>query len=331
MSLPYAKPYLSVPAQVQLLASRGLPVANSSAVADALESIGYYRLSGYWFVYRATDPVTGKRTSSFRPGTTLDEILSLYNFDRQLKMHLMRAIERIEIALRFQVGHALGARGAYAHQDPSCLDPRFTTPRRSGEKSRYETWWERAQAAQVRSSEDFVRHFRINYGGQLPTWVITEILDFGGISTLYSGLLAKDRNKIAAAFGVLDRQGDGQGDALAEWMRVINYIRNVCAHHARLWNSNMTVQLSPRFLAHNPYLSSLTGMSTGATTPPALRRVFGPLSVILFLLEGMSDGVATAQWRTELIDLVTSLLPLTGRGAVEMGFPSGWTALPLWK
>lgn len=331
MSLSYSKPYLSVPDQVQLLASRGLSVANSSAVANALESIGYYRLSGYWFVYRATDPVTNERTSNFRPGTTLDKILSLYDFDRQLKLHLMRAIERIEIALRFQVGHVLGARAAYAHQDPSLLDRRFTTPRRPGEDSRYKTWWDRAQAAQARSSEDFVRHFKLHYGNQLPTWVITEILDFGGISTLYSGLLPKDRNKIAAAFGALDRQGDGHGDALVEWMRVINYIRNVCAHHSRLWNSNMDVQLSPKFLTPNPYLRSLTSVPAAAVASPALKRVFGTLSVILFLLEGMSDRAATARWRTELINLVTLVLPLTGRREAEMGFPSGWTALPLWK
>lgn len=121
MPASYTKPHLDFPAQVQLLASRGLVIPDPQYAQRLLRAVGYYRLSGYWYPYRQPDPSGGGRADDFLPGTSLDQIVGLYDFDRRLKLHLLDALERIEIAARVQVGAVLGRRGVYAHLDSANL------------------------------------------------------------------------------------------------------------------------------------------------------------------------------------------------------------------
>lgn len=321
---PYTKPHLSIPDQAALLASRGLVIYDAARAEQLLSSIGYYRLSGYWYPFREVE-TGGRRLDSFTPGTTIDQILALYDFDRRLKLHLLDGVERVEIAARVQVGYVLGARDAYAHFDPTCLDPKFTAPASSGGASKYDAWLDRVRDAQRRSKEDFVTHFKNKYDGRLPTWVVTEILDFGGVSVLYSGLKRDDREMIAKYFSALDPSGRGNGAAFANWLRVLNYVRNVSAHHSRLWNRNMDVQIAPKHLGP---IGPLSHLNSGH--PAQLRRVYGSLSLILFLLDTAADEESTLQWRDTFAAL-TDTLPLTGRSLLEMGFPRDWSTLGLWR
>ena len=326
MPAPYTKPHLDLPAQVRLLASRGLVVPDPQHAERVLRAVGYYRLSGYWYPYRQPSPTGVGRADEFVSGASLDQIIGLYDFDRRLKLHLLDALERIEIAARVQVGHVLGRRGAYAHLDPVNLDARFDQPLTSGKPSRYQEWLRRMHDAQQRSREDFVEHFRSKYDGRLPAWVVTEILDFGGVSTLYSGLKSRDRDEIAAGFGALDARGRGNGAVLTNWLRVINYLRNTCAHHSRLWNRNMDVQVAT---AHLRSIGPLAHLRTGPTAQ--VSRVFGPLCLMLFLLAEVVDDDAWEGWRDDLVALLTTALPPTGRTLAEMGFPQGWRTSSLWR
>lgn len=95
----------------------------------------------------------------------------------------------------------------------------------------------RKQASQVsRSKEDFIRHNKTKYGHPLPIWIACEVWDFNTLSELYAGMLPEDQNVIAEKYGVQN------GRTLASWLRSLSYLRNVCAHHSRLWNRNVIDQ-----------------------------------------------------------------------------------------
>lgn len=330
MTSAYGKPFMSVPDQVALLVARGLS-CDEDACTAALESIGYYRLSGYWYPYRVANQASGKPLSQLTPGTTLDQVLALYRLDQQLKMLVLRGLELIEIELRARAGHALSARGPFAHLSPSHLDVRFTTRKSWQTESDYDTWLRKAREAETRSSDDFVTHYKATYGGDLPIWMLTEVLDFGGIARLYGGLRATDRNSVAADLGVMHQAGGGYGDALKDWLRALNYVRNICAHHARLWNRNMTVQLKAGLLHQHPYMQATLIPAGLARTPRELTRVFGALSVIVLLLKNMADPAVAQRWQEELTELLNTHMPQAGRALSEMGFPQGWQMLPVWR
>jgi abortive infection bacteriophage resistance protein len=313
MPTVYNKPHLAISEQVRLLASRGMVLRDPALAAHWLGVVGYYRLSGYWYPYRRPASSATGRSDAFEPETTFEQVVALYAFDRKLKLLVLDALERVEIAVRFRVGYTLGRRGAYAHLDPDTLDGAF------GRSAGYTTWKRKVDAAQTASREDFVQHFRAKYDGRLPVWVVTEILAFGSLSHLYAGLKRVDRDDIAREVGAVDVAGRGNGAAFANWLRVFNYLRNTCAHHSRLWNRNMTVQLAPR---HLEAIGSLRQLSVGGPAPTS--RPAGILAVLAYLVNQISPGSA---WATDITALVLGDLPASQRQPREMGFPRGWLAI----
>lgn len=319
MSSTYDKPHLTLDEQASLLQSRGMSLNRPKAV-EWLGMIGYYRLSGYWYSYRVL--VDGARTDQFLESTSLEQVVDLYDFDRRLKLLMLDALERIEIGMRCRVGYTLGLRGSYAHLDPANFDRKFTKvpplpedPDEVPELSHYDDWVTKVEVAQERSHEDFVTHFRTKYDGRLPTWVVTELLDFGGLSVLYQGLAASDRNRIAAELGVTDAKG-GNGPGVANWMHLMNYVRNVCAHHSRFWNQNMSRQVAPKSLRSIDRLSHVAELNESD-----LARPYPAICVVAYMLRQI-DPEAT--WASRLIELVQSRLPLSGRHPSEMGMPADW-------
>src|SRR5690554_6374082 len=95
----YDKPAQTFRQQLELLKSRGLVIADESEALNQLSAISYYRLSGYWYPFRERTE-QGHVTSRFRQGTSFDQVLALYEFDRQSHFLVMDAIERVEVAVR---------------------------------------------------------------------------------------------------------------------------------------------------------------------------------------------------------------------------------------
>lgn len=307
-------------------------VPDAAAAERWLNSVGYYRLSGYWYPYRLQVQPAGAapyRDDNFQAGTSFDRIVELYNFDRNLKLLVLDAIERVEVAMRVRVGHTLGRRGSYAHTDPSALSPEFIRVANPAQPpahaewlgSPHAKWLNKVAAEQSRSKEEFVKHFQRKYGGPLPVWVVTEILDFGGLSRLYEGLKQIDRDDIAASFKLIDRSGAGLGSALVSWMKNLNYIRNCCAHHSRLWNRGIDVQLSHKHLQVVPALQH-------AASAGVARRVYASLAVLAYMLDQISPG---SSWSAEVVAHIKTGLGALGHKDSEMGCPPGWTTEPLWR
>jgi len=104
----YEKPALPISDQIELLKSRGLIVENYQRAEHYLSNIGYYRLSAYMLPYKQIG------VDKFREDITFETILDTYIFDRELRLLVFDAIERIEIAFRTQTIYQPSiAKGAY--------------------------------------------------------------------------------------------------------------------------------------------------------------------------------------------------------------------------
>ncbi|HEY0167403.1 MAG TPA: Abi family protein [Jatrophihabitans sp.] len=136
-------------------------------------------------------------------------------------------------------------------------------------------------------------------------------------------MLRVDREQIAAELHVVDAAGLGNGRALSNWLRVLNYVRNICAHHSRLWNRNLADQLATRHVRAVPELAHLAQPGTSHQNA----RPFAAFSVIAFLLRHVA---ADDRYVADLRALMATSLPAAKRTAWEMGFPDGWEGLPLW-
>jgi abortive infection bacteriophage resistance protein len=311
------KLHLSYLDQLALLRDRGLVVTDEAAALAALQRIGYYRLVGYWFPLRNPDPTsTSARLDTFQVNATFELAVRLYDFDRALRLLVLDAIERIEVAVRVDIAHLLGKRHRLAHECAAQLDTRFTSVPAGKPASQHEEWLEKYKAAIVKKGkEDFVAHHVRRYGGKMPIWVATEIWDFGLLSRFYAGMTYRDQQRIAQRYRI-----DAQ--VLASWLRALNFVRNVAAHHSRLWNRNSPELLRVPAQQPHEHLHHLAGDEF------ARRRVYGALCLMRHMLKAIEPE---SSWAHRVRDL-SATFPQSDLVALRNGgFPDRWHDLPLWR
>jgi abortive infection bacteriophage resistance protein len=265
-----------------------------------LAVVNYYRLSGYWFPFRNTD-------DSFKPGTAFDDVWQRYAFDRHLRLLVMDAIERIEVAVRSQLAYALAHQSgdpfAYA-TDPAAL------PGLSADQ-RLRFLEEMAEEA-AHSKETFSQHFRTKYGDvhdQMPIWMAAEVMTFGCMLTLFRGAHPDVRKAVAKLFNVHD-------NVLGSWLLALNTVRNICAHHGRLWNRELGTKPMIPHRKHHPEWHEPLAISN--------RRVFGVLTICQWCLQRIAPQ---SRWSARMRDL---LVRYPGIPLLNMGFPADWEKCSIW-
>lgn len=323
--IPYTKPHLGIADQIALLQSRGMVVTDQVRAISALERIGYYRLSGYWYPMRQSrlilDPATAKPKAEvlddFRSGTTFAHAVDLYVFDKRLRLLFLDAIERVEVGLRVDIALLLGGRDSWAHRNPAQLHGNFArrVDPRTG-RTPHNDWLDRLDELAARSKEDYVEHFRTKYSDPLPIWVAIELWDFGLLSRFLSGMTHADQTMVAGRYGV------PRPELLTSWVRAINHVRNICAHHNRLWNRSPADQPKPPRLGEIALLDHLVGDQT------ALKRIYAVAAAIQLLLRTINP---TTSWADRLKHHMASFPVAPGTVVGQSGFPPGWDQLPLWR
>lgn len=229
----YVKPPLSFTAQLQKLKDRGLVVKDDSKAVDYLQQISYYRLSAYFLPYQ-------KKKDTFDTGTTIEQIIATYSFDRELRLLMFECIERVEIAIRTQFIYQLAIKYNNSHwQDNRAV---FVNPYYNSvgnlidPYSDFQAIISRAKSA--RKPEVFIKHYVDEYNNPAnpPAWMCFELLTIGELSNLYRGLKENDDKKRIANFFKV------HPTVLQSWLHSLTYVRNICAHHSRLWNKDLAVE-----------------------------------------------------------------------------------------
>lgn len=326
--MTYTKRWTSYAEQLDKLIARGMQVNNRALALDYLERIGYYRLSGYLFAFRERSgllvqldeygrkPKNSKvetiALETFKTGSTFQNTVDLYVFDKQLRLLATDALERIEIALRVDISHTLGKLDPFAYLNPALFHTDFSNKldRDSG-LSRHHEWLGKHAQLVGRSKEEFVRHNKSKYGLPLAIWVACEVWDFGTISTLFGGLREAEQDAIAHQYGV------NNGRIFATWLRSLNYLRNVCAHHSRLWNRNIVEQ--PRL----PSATELPWIAPFENSEHARARCFMLLRMTCHLLRVVNPRSSWPErMKTHLRDFPD--LGHIGLNLVGMGAPADW-------
>jgi abortive infection bacteriophage resistance protein len=294
----YTKPPLTFAEQADLLISRGM-MGDRDVMISRLNSVNYYRLSGYWHPFRESG-------EEFRPGTSFEDVWARYVFDRQLRLLTMDAVERVEIALRTWLAyHHSRAYGPFGYATEPATLSKLSGPA-------YARFIECIKDEADRSREVFVSHFRDKYGDShefLPVWAATEVMAFGTVLTFFRGTTNRVKNLVASELSVPPA-------VLVSWVLALGAVRNICAHHSRLWNRVLGVKpLIPRSADYPDW-----------HRPVAIdnARVFAILTICQYCMKRVAPQ---SRWRMRLQGFLSesASIPLA-----EMGFPSDWEASPIW-
>ncbi|GAA4267563.1 Abi family protein [Frondihabitans peucedani] len=238
-----------------------------------------------------------------------------------MRLLVLEGVERIEIALRMRLGYSLGRASAFAHEDASTFVSAFTRAQADGKgtqlASRHEMWLQRVRERQNNSDEAFVAHFRFKYDDRMPIWALTEVLELGHVARLYAGLRNDIATEIAVAFGVPTKQ------LMQSWIATLNYVRNLAAHHARLFNRKLVSAPKRPRGDSVPLLAHLTQREA-----PKQFGSYSALAVMAYLMESAHPG---RDWSVRVATLLRDF-PTTNHLTVEsLGVAAGWLDEDLWR
>ena len=279
-------------------------IAERHEAAHFLQFVSYYRLSGYFFHFQTRDG--GENNDKFLPDINFEKIKNIYIFDRELRLLVMDAVERIEVAFRTQLVNVMCQKDGphwfmesrhfvdYNHSDLiHKLDQivrEYAEAKRRGRPK----------------GELFIDHYAVKYADPKypPCWMLAEVLSLQTWSVIYSRLKYRDCQKaIAASFGI-------SNEVLESWMHCITYLRNLCAHHGRLWRRVFTIKPMKAVVYQNQLRDN---------------GKFYAQAVILFVL--LRKVAPKTEWHQRLSDLIAKYPDVSIR---DIGFPLNWQADMFW-
>ncbi|TAL67088.1 MAG: Abi family protein [Bacteroidetes bacterium] len=290
---------LSFTEQIELLKSRGLIIDNNDEAERYLKNISYYKLSGYWHTFLKPP----HELHQFKSNTKFSQIIKTFIFDRKLRLLIFDQLERIENSFKTQLIYN------YSIEFGSHWYLNETLYKNINYKNRFiEILYDTTKS----SKEIFINHYKTKYTEPElpPSWMSLEIISLGQVSLLYKNLkISKAKKEIAHYFGV-------DAIVLESWFESLSFVRNICAHHSRLWNRQLPIKpMIPR----NPYNEWLTNI------PDRADRIYIILTIIFYLSKIINPNTTFNEKLTNLL-IEYPEIPLH-----YMGFPMDWKKDKFWN
>ena len=253
-----AKSATTIEQQLNLLKSRGLTITNHEKAKEILLDIGYYRLGFYLFPFEKTYPDIRNRTHEYINSASFEDAVNLYYFDFDLRLLLMRYLNRIEIAFRTSLIYNLSNK--YNSTPIWFVSPSVVsrTYARDFELKVY--------TSEFKRNPIIHRHHQRNPNDRFaPSWKTLEFMTFGAVMKLYEQLKEReDKILIANKFGIR------QVVTFENYMHTIRQVRNTCAHGLLLYDLKL-----PQGIRRGP----------AANTPSERYNLIGALRVIKFIMK----------------------------------------------
>lgn len=299
----YPKPATSIQQQIAQLQSEGLIVSNTAQATKTLEHIAYYRLRAYWIIFE-----TSANPRKFQPNTNFNDVLNLYLFDEELRTLTLSLIAKIEISLRANFSN---------------LSIKFNNPHFYLEHNNFKQFDSYIKSlSKIQSSlknnkdELFIAHYLNKYTNpQLPpVWSVAEILTIGELYYWIINLHDNVVDNIAKTYGFSSRE------VFISGLERLSIIRNVCAHHNRLWNRVIVKKQLKQVKQKNSLSNALSQHNDSYKT------FYGTFCYIIYLLSQIDVNIIN--------EVITQFNSLTSKYQINldlMGFPKNWQSLTLFK
>lgn len=281
--------------QIALLKSNGLAFGDDQKAMHTLRHVSYFRMKSYLMPL-----MDDKVLRTFKAGTSFEQAFELYKFDSRLRKLVASELEKIEVSIRTQMAYTLAEEiDIYWFSDIT----NFTNP------AKHTMTIANLKGELDRSDDDQILRFKNTYSDPFPpAWMTLEVSSFGTLSMLFKLLKPNlTKRKIANFYGISD-------SVFESWLHSIVYVRNICAHHSRLWNKTLRIQpLFPRKTTH-----------TFISSPVRSDRVYYVLCIIQYLLKTVNPSTSFA------LRLKALLAEFPNVDIAAMGFTKGWDKELFW-
>jgi len=296
--MQYNKPSLTIQEQILALKRKGLIIGDDEFASNSLFNINYYRLRAYTYPFQDNnDP-----NHPFKISISFEQIIELYNFDHSLRLLLFDAFERIEIAFRTQMIYQWSVlHGSHWQINADLYRNPVTFAQQIAS----------LQSEINRSNETFIKHYVSKYTmpSEPPCWMSLEVSSMRLLSQIFLNLKrGTPKINVTRHFGLNDIS------LLENWMHCFSNIRNVCAHHGRLWNRRFTTHI---VMPTNPINLFVKGPIYPYKLYPAICAIVYTINII----------TPKCDFKDRIIQLMNNC-PLQQEH--EMGFPQNWRKDNFW-
>lgn len=229
------KQFRTLDEQVDIFKEKGLVINDEKYTKQILLRENYFFINGYRHIF-----MKSKKDKVFIPGTTFEELYSLFLFDRSFRNILFKYLLVIENNLKSITSYQLSKK--YGYRESDYLRPKNFNP--SPDKQRQINDLLRKMKRQIRingNQHSATQHYSSNYG-YIPLWILVKVLSFGIVSEMYSILKVEDKNDIASMYGIDD-------ETLEVYLPILANYRNLCAHEDILYE-NKTQKLIDDTIYH---------------------------------------------------------------------------------
>lgn len=311
----YNKPPKSFQDQLKQLKGRNLTVNDDAKALAYLANISYYRLSAYFLPYQQSK-------DWFDDDASFKQIMDTYSFDRELRLLVFDCIEHIEVAIRTQFIYCMAIHYNNSHwQDDKQIFIKPFYNKIGNLVDPFSDFQSIISKAKTRKRpEVFIKRYTDQYNkpSNPPSWMCFELLTIGELSNIYRGLKDKnDKKRIAQQF-------DLHNKVFTSWLHSLTYVRNICAHHSRLWNKDLAVEPTR--------LLKPVGDWVGKDFNNNNKRAFYFLCLLKYFLARVNPNNHLKEKLKSLFDKYNNVpikymgIPSDGKGNLL-----DWQEEPLWK
>ena len=295
----YTKQPTSIAVQMSMLKNRRLLFDDEQATIEYLKIISYFRLANYW------KPMESDKVNHvFKPKSKFENVVVLYNFDKELRTIIFSAIQSIEIALRTKVIQVVSSNyGAFWFANESLFS----------NTTIFSKCLSNIEDELKRSKEDFlIEHFaKYDTPPYPPAWKTLEVSSFGTLSKLYCNLSDNNLKKqIARELGL------PQHLYLESWIKSLSVLRNCIAHHARIWNRKYPWKPQLPKKLQNPWIQDKA---------ISQEKLYAQLCCVAYLIDAIHPNNNFKQKLKVLLSEYSIV------DVAAMGFSKSWYNEPLWK
>lgn len=278
-----------------------------------IQHINYYKLKAFAKPLSTTRTIDGRVEISYN-GVKFSEVLGRYYQDKNLRMHLLHAIEKIEVSVKTNMAHILGIKyGAFGYLDFSRWSNKKRWTKFQIEKKQYRIKDELLKAKKKFKSTEYSNN-NLDKDGFPTIWLAIDLLTFGGMVEMVEIMSEKHLFQLAKVYNCTKQE-------LVSWLRCIQFIRNICAHNSNL----IDVKLTTKPKIRKRWESRLFFVKTGNMCKPTDRLAI----VILIVMELVQVINDRYQWR-EIQHSIKSICKDDTRANL-MGFKTKNDALGLRK
>lgn len=216
---------LSFSKQMELFKSRGMTVSEEQIQNPVkVQTIGYYKLK------KIAMPFYDYRTKTYHD-ISFNQVITRFYLDKNLRIHLLHAIEKIEISLKVNISYILGEMGPFEYlnfQRWTSMNHQSDSNRTFGE-NKFINGIKKSAKKAMSGNHDLQDSINFNDKNMPTVWLACDLLMMGGIKWMIDEMSPTKLIKLANCYDCTPNQ-------LKSWVGLVAYARNICAHNGEMVN-----------------------------------------------------------------------------------------------